>query len=93
MIFFWYKETCEVLLDNPKKGEKNIKDCVKNAIRNILLAKIGVHIMRLIADFPGDGVKYIAKLQSHCDNITFADKSRYERIFQQVTHKGGDFTM
>ena len=30
------------------------------------------------------------KLQSHCANMTFADKSRYDRTFQQVTHKGGD---
>ena len=28
--------------------------------------------------------------KSHCSNMTFADKSRYERTFQQVTHKGGE---
>ena len=32
----------------------------------------------------------LKKLQSHCANMTFADKSRYERTFQQVTHKGGE---
>ena len=30
------------------------------------------------------------KLQSHCANMTFADKSRYDRTFQQVTRKGGE---
>ena len=30
------------------------------------------------------------KLQSHCANMTFADKSRYDRTFQQVTPKGGE---
>ena len=30
------------------------------------------------------------KLQSHCENMTFADKSTYDRTFQQVTHKGGE---
>ena len=30
------------------------------------------------------------KLQSHCANMTFADKSRYDRTFQKVTHKGGE---
>ena len=25
--------------------------------------------------------------------MTFADKSRYDRIFQQVTHKGGEYAM
>ena len=32
----------------------------------------------------------LKKLQSHCANITFADKSRLDRTFQQVTHKGGE---
>ena len=30
------------------------------------------------------------KLQSHCANMNFADKSRYDRTFQKVTHKGGE---
>ena len=30
------------------------------------------------------------KLQSLSENMTFADKSRYDRTFQQVTHKGGE---
>ena len=30
------------------------------------------------------------KLQSQCANMTFADKSRYDRTFQQVTHTGGE---
>ena len=30
------------------------------------------------------------KLQSHCANMTFADKIRYDRTFQKVTHKGGE---
>ena len=51
---------------------------------------IDVHSRRLIAEFPRDGIKCIEKLQSHCANMTFADKSRYDRTFQQVTHKGGD---
>ena len=30
------------------------------------------------------------KLQSHCANMTFAAKSRYDRTFKQITHKGGE---
>ena len=30
------------------------------------------------------------KLQSHCANMTFANKSRYDTTFQQVTYKGGE---
>ena len=53
-------------------------------------ANSDVHIRILIAEFPKDGIKCLEKLQSHCTNMTFADKSRYDRTFQQVTHKGGE---
>ena len=53
-------------------------------------ANIDVHRRRLISEFPKDGIKCIEKLQSHCANMTFADKSRYDRTFQQVTQKGGE---
>ena len=56
-------------------------------------ANIDVHRRRLIAKFPRDGIKCIEKLQSHCANMTFADKSRYDRTFQQVTHKGGEYAI
>ena len=51
-------------------------------------ANIDVHSRRLIAELPKDEIKCIDKLQSHCANMTFADKSRYARTFQQVTHEG-----
>ena len=65
-------------------------------IRNILHENIDVHSRRLIGEFPGDGVKCISKHQSHCANITFDVKSRYDRydrLLQQVTHKGGESEM
>ena len=90
MIFSQYRETCEVLLDHPKiGGDDVIEDYAKKAIRNFLHANIYAHRRRLISEFPKDGVKCIEKLQSHCANMIFADKSRYDRTFQQVTHKGG----
>ena len=67
-----------------------LKIFAKKAIKNLLHANIYVHIRRLISEFPRDGIKCIEKLQSHCANMTFADKSRYDRTFQQVTHKGGE---
>ena len=91
MIFSQYRETCEVLLDYPKiGGDDVIEDDSKKAIRNLLHANIDVHSRRLISEFPKYGIKCIDNLQSHCENMTFADKSRYYRIFQQVTHKGGE---
>ena len=62
----------------------------KKAIRNLLNSHIDIHSRRLIAELPRDGIKCIEKLQSHCANMTFADKSIYDRTFQQVTHKGGE---
>ena len=61
----------------------------KKAIRNLLHENIDVYSRRFITEFPKDGIKCIEKLQSHCANMTFSDKSRYDRTFQQVTHKGG----
>ena len=72
-----------------KWGGGNVKDDARQAIRNLLYANSCVQSRRLIAEFPEDGIKCMEKLQSHCANMTFADKSRYDRTFQQVTHKGG----
>ena len=89
MVFSKYKETCEVLLDYPNIGGEDIKYYFKKAIINILNANINVYSLRLISEFPVDGVKFISKLQYHCANMIFSGKIRYDRIFQQVRHKGG----
>ena len=60
---------------------------------NILHANSYVHSRMLVSEFLGDGVRLIPKLQSHCANMTFDDKIRYARIFQKVTHKGGESSM
>ena len=94
MIFSQYRETCRVLLDYPKiGGDDVIEEYAKKAIRNLLHACIDVHSRTLIAAFPKDGIKCIEKLQSHFANMTFSDKSRYDRTFQQVTHKGGEYAI
>ena len=87
MIFSQHTETCEVILDDPKIGGDNIEDYARKAIRNLLHENIYVHIRILIAELPMDGIKCIEKLQSHCATMTFADKSRYDRNFQQVAQK------
>ena len=84
IIFFWYKETCEVLLDCSKIGGEKIKEFAKKYIRNILHTNIDVHIRRLIFELPGYGINFIETLQSHYAKITFSGKSRYDQI-----HKGG----
>ena len=64
-IFSQYTETCEVLLDYLEIGGEDIKYFEKKAIRNILLANIGEHSRRLIAEFPADGIKCIG----NCNHI------------------------
>ena len=71
-------------------GDDIIEDFSKKAIRNLLHANIDVHRRRSIAEFPKNRMKCIEKLQSHCANMTFADKRRFDRTFQQVTNKGGE---
>ena len=93
MVFSQYRETYEVLRDYPQLEGENIKEYAKMAIKNLLHANICVHSRRLIAEFPEDGIECMEKLQSHCANMTFSDKSRYNRIFQQVTHKGGELAI
>ena len=84
MIFLQYTETCEVLLDYPKiGGDDDIEDYTKKAIRNLLHANIDVHSRRLISEYPKDGIKCIEKLQYNSAKMTFADKSRYDRIFSK----------
>ena len=62
MIFSRCKESCEVFLDYPTKGGEDIKYFVKKAIRNLLHENIDVHSRKLVAEFRGDGVKFISKL-------------------------------
>ena len=90
MVFTQYRESYEVLRDYPKTEGENVKDYAKMTIRNLLHANSCAHSRRLIAEFPEDEIKCMEKFQSHCANMTFADKSRYDRTFQQVTHKGGE---
>ena len=90
MIFSQYRETCEVLLDYPKIGGDNVKYYSKQAIRNLFHTNSDVHSRRFIAELPKYRIKCIEKLQSHCANMNFSDKIRYDRTFHKVTHKGGE---
>ena len=93
MIFSQYKETCEVLLDYSKIGGDNIKYFAIKYIRNLLYDNIDVNTVILIAEFPGEKVKCIEKLQQHFSGMNVSKKSSYARIFHQVTHKGADSVM
>ena len=53
-------------------------------------AYIDAHSKRLIDEYPGYAAQSISILQSQCANATFADRSIYSRLIQQVIHKGGE---
>ena len=75
-----------------KIGGDDINDFLEY-IRNLLHANIDILTRRLIDEFPGDGVKYVSKIQSHCVNMNFSDKIRYGKNCHQVIHKEGEFAM
>ena len=79
MVFSQYRETYEVLRDYPKLEQENIKVYAKMAIGNLIYANSCPHSRILIAELSEDGIKCIKKLQSHCANMTFDDKSRFDR--------------
>ena len=60
----------------------------KKATCKIEYAYIDAHSQILIDEYPGDGVQAISRLQSQCANMKFSDQSRYNRLFNQVIHKG-----
>ena len=78
-----------VLVYYPTIRGEDIKDHVRKSIKNFIHENIDVHSKRISAEFPGDGVKCISKLQSHCENMTFYENIIYDRLFKQVTHKRG----
>ena len=65
-------------------------DYSKQATCNLLYAYIYANSQRLIYEYPGDGVQAITRLQSQYANMNFSDKSIYNRLVQQVLHKGGE---
>ena len=63
-------------MDYPTIVGEDIKYHVKKSIRNLQHRNIDVHSRRLIYEFPVDGVKFISRFQSHCANMTFAEKNQ-----------------
>ena len=69
----------------------DVKHYAKQAIRNLLHANSCVHSRILIAEFPEDGIKCMEKLQSHCANMTFADKVGMIELSRRLHIKEGNW--
>ena len=82
-MFSQEKETREVLIYYSEIGGEDIKYYVKKAIMNLLHANSDVHSRMLIAEFAGDGVRYISKnpitLYKHDFFLTEADMIGFYR--------------
>ena len=53
-------------------------------------AYIDAHIQRLVHEYTGYGVLSISIFQTQCENMTLSEQIIYNRMFQQVFHKGGE---
>ena len=69
------------------RGE-GLPDDAKTTTWKILHAYIYTHSQRLIDEYPGDGVQAITRFQSQCENMTFDNQIRSNKVFQKLIHKG-----
>ena len=63
-------------------------DYGKNATWKLFRAYIDKHSQILIGEYPGDLVQAISRLKYQCAYMTFSCQITYNRLFQQVIHKG-----
>ena len=79
-----------LLMNYPSTRGEEIPDYDKKFTWNLLREYIDAHSQILVDECPGDLVQSISIVQPQCANMTFADQSRYNRMFQQLVHKGGE---
>ena len=79
-----------LLTDYPSIRGEDLPDYDKKATWNLLNSYIDAQNKIIIYEYPKYGEQAISILQCKCANMTFADQIRHNRLFQQVTHKGGD---
>ena len=78
-----------LLMDYTSIRGKEILDYAKKATWKSLHEYIDAYCKILISEYPGYEVQAISRLQSQCENVTFPEQSRYNKMFQKVVHKGG----
>ena len=79
-----------LLIDYPSIRGGDLPDHAKKATCNLLHAYIDAYSQILIDEYPGHRVQDTTRFQPQCVNMIFADQSRYNRMFHQVIHKGGE---
>ena len=79
-----------LLMDYTYIGGEDLTNYAKKAIWNLFRAYIDAHSQIAIDEYPRYGVQAISILQYQCANMTFSEKIRYNRLFHNVLHKGGE---
>ena len=79
-----------LLMDYPSIRGGDFPDHAKNSTLKLLHPYIDAHSQRTIDEYPGYGVQSISRLKSQCANMTSSDQSRYNRLFYNLIHKGGE---
>ena len=87
------KQTYILLMYFPYTRGEDFTDYAKMATWNLLHAYIDAHRQRLKDEYPGNVLQPIKILQPQCTGTNFSEKSRYNILFQQVVHKGGDLAI
>ena len=77
-----------LLMEFPSTRGEDLPDYSKNPTWNLLNTYIDAHLQILIEECRRDGVNDISRLKSQCANTAFSDQIIYNRMFQQVIHKG-----
>ena len=78
-----------LLMEHPYIRGEDFTDYTKILTCNILYAYMDAHTQRLIDKYPGDGVKFIKKLQSQCENMNFKTRSGIIDCFSKYFTKEG----
>ena len=79
-----------LFMDYPSIREEYFPDYAKKAAWKLLNAYIDAHSQSLIDEYPENGGQAISILQSKWASMTFVEQSRYNKLYQQVIHKGGE---
>ena len=79
-----------MLIIYPSIRGEDFPDYDNKSTWNLLHTYINSHSQTIIDEYPRNGLQAITIFQYQCDNMNFSNKSRYNRLFQLLMHKGGE---
>ena len=82
ILFSPISELYMLLMDYPSTRGEELPYYSKKSTWDLLYAYIDSHSKILVDECPGNGVQDISRFKYQCANMTFAEKNRYNRMFQ-----------